>query len=78
MNLFQCPFALCFYAAAFVLTGIGSFLRHASPLPYLGGLCWVLATLGALLAGVPMQEILLCTLVLLTASWLRREGETPK
>lgn len=73
MTLFpSVPTALLFLTAA-VLTAWGTYAKNGHVLPFLGGICGMLAVLAALVAGAQMIHCLLYVLVLLLLS--RGSGE---
>ena len=75
MQLLHAPVTLGLYLAALVLTAVGGLWRKGTLLPWIGGLCWAAGTLAALWAGVPLRELLVVALLLLSFSALRTGKE---
>ncbi len=65
------------YLASAVLTALGAGLKRMSAPAFLGGLFWAAGTVGALVEGAGLPELLCVTLALLllsTGFWRRRAG----
>lgn len=78
MLIFRAPAALVLYLAALLLTAAGVFWKKGAFLTYLGGICWAAGTFAARLFGVPLQEILVVTLIFLSVGALRFGKEESK
>lgn len=50
------------------LTALGAGLKRGRIPAFLGGLCWAVGTINALVEGVALEEILCVTLILLAVS----------
>lgn len=77
MTILHFP-AAALFLAALLAAALGRALKKGLALSYIGGLCWAVGAVAALVDGAPLRELLAVTLLmLLIAGAPTRKGGRP-